>query len=91
MHLERGLKFALLVLFDHGIHHIGLVSGGNLFAHELPDFIGPVIGDAAGDDGRPPGRHFIEDADVEIAVERQCESARDGSGGHDQDVGLARI
>ena len=40
--------------------------------------------------GVRPGRHFVEDADVEVAVESQRQGARDGGGGHDQDVGLAQ-
>ena len=88
VHFERGFEFGLFVLLDDGIHHIGLVPGGHLLAHELPDFLGAVIGDAAGDDGHAAGRHFIEHADIEIAVESQRQRARDGSRGHDQDIGL---
>ena len=65
------------------------MAGGDLLAYELPDFVGAIVGDAAGDDGGAAGRHFVEDADVEVAVEGQGQGARDGSGGHDQDVGLA--
>jgi hypothetical protein len=44
--------------------------------------------DAAGDDGGAAGGQLVEDADVEVAVEGEREGARDGRGGHDEDVGL---
>ena len=40
--------------------------------------------------GVRPGRQFVENADIEIAVERERQRARDGGGGHHQDVGLGR-
>jgi len=38
VHLPRGFQFVLFVLFDHRINDIGLMSGGNLLADEVPDF-----------------------------------------------------
>src|ERR1700688_511187 len=64
------------------------MSFGDLFADEIPDFGRAVVGDSAGDDGGAAGGEFVEDAEIEIAVESQGEGAGDGSCGHDQNVGL---
>ena len=55
VHLDRGFQLALFVLLDHRIDDVRLMSGGDLLAHELPDFVGAIVGDAAGDDGRAAG------------------------------------
>src|ERR1700723_4393121 len=64
------------------------MSGGNLLAHEVPDFGRAYVGHAASDDRRAPGREFVKHAEVEISVECERERAWDGGCGHDQDVGL---
>src|ERR1700722_18666728 len=38
IHFDRSFQFALLILGNHGINHVGLMSGSNLLADELPDF-----------------------------------------------------
>ena len=60
VHLDRGFQFGLFVLLDHRIDDVDLMSGGDLLAHEFPDFRERSSGDAAGDDGRASGRHFVE-------------------------------
>ena len=64
VHLLGGFEFALFVLFDHGIDDVGLMSGGDLLADEVPDFGGALVGDAAGDDGRAARREFVDDAET---------------------------
>jgi hypothetical protein len=78
------VEFGLVVFgaFDDGVDEVGLAALGDLFAHELPDFGGALFGGAAGDDGRAAGRHLVDDADVEVAVEGERERARDGRRGH---------
>ncbi len=44
------------------------------------------LGGEARLDGRAAGRQFVEDGDVEVAVESERERARDGRGGEDEDV-----
>src|SRR5579864_6656731 len=88
VHLHRGLEFRFFVFLDHGIHDIGLMSGCSLLAHKLPDFVRTLVSDAAGDNGGSSRRHFVEHADVEVAVKGERESARDGGRGHDENVGL---
>ena len=60
-------------------------------SNELPDVFCPLVGDLAGDNGRSPRRQFIEDAEVEVAVERERQGPRDGSRGHNKHVRLAGI
>src|SRR3984957_13625672 len=86
IHFDRGLQFALFVLGDDGVDHIDLMSLSDLFTHEVPYFIRPVLGDSAGDDGRASGREFVKNTEIEIAVESKGEGAWDGGGGHDQKV-----
>ena len=88
VHFVGGFERVFFVLFDHGIDDVGLVSGGYLLAHKLPDFIRPVIGHAASNDWGSSRRHFVDHADVEVAVEGQGQSPWDGGGGHHQDIGL---
>src|SRR5450631_1240980 len=88
IHFHGSFEFVLFVFFDHGINHISLVSGGNLLAYEFPDFVGTLVADSPGYDGRPPGRHFIEHAEVEVAVNREGKGARNWSRSHHHDVGL---
>ena len=91
VHLECSLQFALLVFFDDGVDDVSLMSGGDLLAHEVPDFSRALVGDAARDDGRAAGRQFVEDTEVEVAVERQRQRSGDRRGGHDENVGLGRF
>ena len=44
-----------------------------------------------GHDGLASGRHFINDAHVQIAVDRQSERTRDGSRGHYEHVRMASL
>ena len=43
-------------------------------------------GGEAGDDGGAAGRQLVEDGNVEVAVERKAQGARDGRGGEHQHV-----
>ncbi len=63
----------------------------DLLADEGPDFLAAVVADLAGDDGRAAGRQLVENAQVQVAVERKRERARDGRRGHDEDVGLGAV
>ena len=45
-----------------------------------------VLADHAGFDRLAAGRHFVEPADVHLAIMGEGERARDGRGGHDQEV-----
>jgi len=97
--LERGvlrrvpgeIEFGLVVggAFDEGVDDVGLVSLGDLLAHEGPDLLGTFVAGAAGDDGGAAGREFVDDADFEVAVDSEGEGAGDGGCGHDEDVGVA--
>src|SRR5579863_2544905 len=91
VHLDGGFQFAFFVFGDYRVDDVDLMSLGDLFANEVPDLGGAIVGDSAGDDGSAAGREFVEDAEVEIAVEGEGKGAGDGGGGHDQDVGLGRI
>src|SRR6266567_7461646 len=86
VHLHGGFQFGFLILFDYRINDISLMPGRNLLADELPHFVGAFVTDPAGDDRGTAGRHFVEHADVEVPVEGESQSARNGSGSHDEDV-----
>ena len=51
------------------------------------ELLGLVVVDVERADGLASGRQFVDDGHIEVAVERHCQSARDGCGGHDEDVG----
>src|SRR5216684_6294154 len=46
-----------------------------------------LLGGHARDDGRAAGRELVENGNVEVAVESERKSARDGRGGEDENVG----
>src|SRR5277367_5064585 len=64
------------------------MSSGGLLAHEIPDFRRALVRYAARNDWCTSGRHFVDDAYVEITVEGESKSARDRSRGHHQYIGL---
>src|ERR1700682_1714074 len=72
--------------FDDGINDVGLVAGFDFAADAAPDTGEMRLGGEVRFDGRAAGRKFVEDGDVEIAVKREGERARDGRGGEDKDV-----
>jgi len=42
-------------------------------------------------DRLPSGREFVENGDIEIAIDGHPQRARDGRRGHDQDVGILAL
>ncbi len=75
-----------LRFFDDGIDDVGLVPGGDLAAEKFPDAGEMLLGGHARGDGSAARREFIENGNVEVAIESERESARDGRGGEDEDV-----
>ena len=74
-------------MLDHRIDNVGLAAVGDFAAQKIPH-AGEMFGRGpARVDGRAAGRHLVDDGDIEIAEERERERARDGRGGHHQDVG----
>ena len=86
--MDRALRIraALLCRLDDRIDDVGLVSGFDLFAHESPDLFGLLVITRRVVMGVRPGGSLVERAGVEVAVEGECERARDGRGGHNQGV-----
>jgi hypothetical protein len=80
--LHRGFEFELR-FFDHGIDDVGLMAGGNFFAEKFPDAGKIRLGAEARLNGRAAGREFVEDRDVEVAIECEREGAWNGRGGED--------
>ena len=80
----HGLRFGF---FDHRIHNVGLAAQGDLFLQEAVDLLDFIFCHVAGDDGLAAGRQFVDDADVEVAVDRQRQRARNRRRGHHQHVG----
>ena len=83
--VHRGFQFELR-FFDHRIDDVGLMAGGDFAAQKFPDAGEVRLGGEARLDGRAAGRKFVEDGDVEVAVESERERARNGRGGEDEDV-----
>src|ERR1700723_558806 len=80
---SRGFEFHLRFL-DNRIKDVSLASGGNFAANRFPRggqlrFIEPARGDR-----RAAGRHFIDHGDIEIAVNGESESTRDGRRSHNE-------
>src|SRR5208337_3688667 len=77
VHLLGGLHFALFcfrwVLFDHRINDVGLMSGGDLLADEVPDFGRALVLHAARNPRRASRRKFVEHRDVKVTVESERE------------------
>ena len=75
-------------VLDGGADDIHLPPGVDLpvkEAVEVPPFL---PGDAPGLDRLAARRQFVENRDVEVAVEEQPQGAGDGRGAHDQQVGV---
>ena len=77
--------------FDHRVDDIGLAAQPDLFADEIPHFRGSLGGNPPGCDGRASGRQLIQYAQIQIAVERQGQRARNRRRGHHQHVWLSLI
>src|SRR5258708_5110712 len=75
-----------LRFFDDGINDVALVAGCDFAAERFPNAGEMLFGGHARDDGRAPWRELIENGNVEVAIERERERARDGRGGEDEDV-----
>ena len=73
VHLLGGLHFALFcfrrVLLDYRINDVGLMSGCDLLADEVPHFGRAFVGQGAGDHRRASRRKLVEHREIEIAVE----------------------
>ena len=88
--VHRGFQFELR-FFDDRINDVGLMAGGNFAAKKFPDAGEMRLGGEARLDGRAAGRKFVEDGDVEVAIERERKRARDGGGGEDEDMGRVAV
>src|SRR6267143_473049 len=97
--LELGKNFARQALeFFHGgfqlelrflddrINDVTLVACGDFAAERFPNAGEMLLRGHARGDGRASGREFIENGNVEVAVEGEREGARDGRSGQYKDV-----
>ena len=85
------LRLVVAAAFNDGIDNISLAPLRHLLAHEVPDIVGALLGHATRDDGGASGRQLVENADIEIAVERKGKRARNRSCRHHQHVGFGLI
>ena len=69
VHLHGGLEFVVFTLLNHGTDNVGLMSGCDVLADKMPDFVGALVADSFGHDRSSSGRHFVQRAEIEIAVE----------------------
>src|SRR6267378_4495977 len=75
-----------LRFLDDGIDDVGLMAGGDFAAEKFPKAGEMLLGGHARDDGGAAGRELVENGNVEVAIESERESARDGRGGEHEDV-----
>ena len=74
----------VLRLLDAGIDHINLPTKRYLLFHEHHDAVAVVAIDMISLHGLSPWWQLIDFGDIEVAVLRHGEGARDGRGGHHQ-------
>ncbi len=86
MIVHSGARFDLVALFDQGINDKGLLSAFDLRADQRVSAFAFLRPQHMRCNRLASGRHLIHDAQVEIAIQRQRQRARDGRGGHHQQV-----
>ena len=87
-HLGRRLEVDLLRLLDQRIDDVGLPARVELLADEVVDLVAPRLGLGDRLDRQAARRQLADHRDVEIAVGRQRERARNRRRGHHEDVGV---
>ena len=80
------LKFGPLAFLDHGIHEVSLTPGVELLAHEPRGLRQLAMGAHEGAHRRASGRHLVEQGNIEVAVKRERQRARDRRRRHDEHV-----
>src|SRR6202035_4020829 len=83
--VDGGFQLELRFL-DNRIDDVRLVAGIDFAAHSVPHSGKVLQGGEMRFNGSAAGWEFVEDGDVEVAVEGEREGARDGRGGEDHDV-----
>jgi len=80
-----------VLLFQPGINDVGLAAFGQLAGDERPDFgqAGRLAHERL--DASAPGRPLGNDGNVQVAVQGESEGARNGGGGHDQQVRIGAL
>ena len=86
VHLLRGLHG--LRFLDHRVYDVSLPALRDLLLHEAVHAFDAIVGDVPGLNGPAAGRHFIDDGNIQIAINGERQRARDGSGGHHENVGM---
>ena len=86
-HRRGRAEVRLLRFLDHGQDDVRLPAVGALLPHEVENLLPLARGPEGGADGASPGRPLPKRRDVEIAVQRERERARDRRRGEQQDVG----
>ena len=81
----------LLGLLHQRVDHVGLAAREQLAPHQVDD-LAPARGrQHQRADRRAPGRPLVDDRQVEVAVGRERQRARDGRGGHHQHVHVVAL
>ena len=76
-------------VFDTRIDDVCLAALGKLVADECPDLGEPVGGTHERVHAAPSRRRLVNDRHVQVAIKREAERARDGGGGHHQQMRVA--
>ena len=83
---RRRLHRKLLGFFDQWINDVGLASSGDLLSYEVDDLGQFRCLPHNGDDAPAIGGLFPKDGNIQIAVDRLREGARDRRRRHDEDI-----
>ena len=84
VHFLRGLQ--ILGLFDDRIYNVGLASRIHLFLEKAVDALDAILGNVLGRDGLSSRRHFVDHGDIQVAINRERQRARNGRSGHHQNI-----
>ncbi len=86
-----GLEGEGVAFVDERVDEVGLAALVELVFEEGGDLGGVGLEADGGGDGAAAGGEFVEEGDVEVAVDGHGEGAGDGGGGHDEDVGRGAL
>ena len=91
VHLLRGLHGLRFGFFDQRIHHVRLAAGIDLLLEKAIDLLDSCLLHVLGDDGLASGRHLIDHAHVQIAVDRERKRPRYRRRRHHQHVRMGSL
>lgn len=88
----HGFHILVRVIFLYaGIDDVGLATFREFFRDKGEHLLELGRGADISADAATIARHLIDDGDIQIAVEREAQGARDGGGGHDEEMRILAL